>query len=335
MNPQVSIIIPMYNVQAYVGECLQSLLRQTDGDFEVIAVDDGSTDGTLDLARKLTAGDGRFRFFHQENQGQSAARNFAIDQACGDYMLFLDADDYYRDDALQVLREAACAQDLDYLDFTAKTFYETGDLKRNRKDDYDERPPIPGVFTGQQLFVEYQKRKSYYCSPCMHYFKRSLLVDSGLRFDVGHIHEDELFSPLLIAQAKRAAYLGEALYYRRVRGDSSMTQKFGIHNVHGAFTSTQKMEAWLRENAATLDPAFVDAMAQRIFEVRDIMTMYVNATPHAELDGYAEGLDAQDRISFQMIRCWAQYLSELYNSHTFKVGSALMAGPSWLKRHLR
>ena len=64
MNPQVSIIIPMYNVQAYVGECLQSLLHQTDGDFEVIAVDDGSTDGTLDVARELTAGDGRFRFFH-------------------------------------------------------------------------------------------------------------------------------------------------------------------------------------------------------------------------------------------------------------------------------
>lgn len=334
MSPHVSIIVPMYDVEGYVGECFESLLRQTEGDFEVIAVDDGSTDATLDVARRVAGGDGRFRFFRQGNRGQSAARNFALGQAAGDYVLFLDADDFYRDDALAVLAQRAAADDLDYLDFTAQTFYESADLKHRRRDDYDRRPEIPGVMDGMRLFVAYQQRHAYHCSPCLHYFKRALLENPPLRFDVGHIHEDELFSPQLLARARRAAYLDEPLYMRRVRGDSSMTQTFGIRNVHGAFTSAQKLEAWMHECAGNAAPDFVDALAQRVFEVREILTWYIDATPEAGLDAYAEGLDPRTRADFQVMRNWAEYVHGLYHSHAFRAGRAIMAGPSWLKRHL-
>ena len=121
---------------------------------------------------------------------------------------------------------------------------------------------------------------------------------------------------------------------RRVRGDSSMTQTFGIRNVHGAFTSAQKLEAWMHECAGSAAPDFVDALAQRVFEVREILTWYIDATPEAGLDAYAEGLDPRTRADFQVMRNWAEYVHGLYHSHAFRAGRAIMAGPSWLKRHL-
>lgn len=329
----------MYNVAAYVGECFQSLLGQTEGDFEVVAIDDGSTDNTFSMATSAAQGDGRFRFFQQMNRGQSAARNFGIDQAQGEFLLFLDADDYYRADALETLARHARENDLDYLDFGAHTFYEGAYLRRTRRDDYDGRSSVPGVMPGTRLFAEYQRRREYYCSPCLHYFKRSLLesgagVTGKLRFDEGHIHEDELFSPLLLERAHRAAFLNEPLYFRRVHKGSSMTREFGIHNVHGTFASSQKLQERLLDESQPIDAEFADALAQRVFEVRELLAGYIDVTPNDQIDEYARGLSRRDRADFQQARSLSQLLYGLYRSHTFKVGSALVAGPSWAKRQL-
>ncbi|MFR3092216.1 MAG: glycosyltransferase family 2 protein [Eggerthella lenta] len=104
--PAVSVIIPMYNVRPYIEDCLLSLKRQTFGDFEALCVDDGSTDGTLEAARKAGGDDARFSFLSQANAGQSAARNAGIARATGKYVVFLDSDDYY-EDVLQMLFERA------------------------------------------------------------------------------------------------------------------------------------------------------------------------------------------------------------------------------------
>ena len=89
----LSVVVPAYNVEAYVGECLQSLLASTMGDLEVIVVDDGSTDGTADVARRIAQRDGRVRILHQSNSGQGIARNVGVDHARGEFLAFIDADD--------------------------------------------------------------------------------------------------------------------------------------------------------------------------------------------------------------------------------------------------
>ena len=132
--PAVSVIIPMYNVRPYIEDCLLSLKRQTFGDFEALCVDDGSTDGTLEAARKAGGDDARFSFLSQANAGQSAARNAGIARATGKYVVFLDSDDYYEDRALQMLFERAERDGLDDLFFSARTLYEGEDVRARYHD---------------------------------------------------------------------------------------------------------------------------------------------------------------------------------------------------------
>lgn len=93
-NPLVSIIVPVYNTEKYIRECLNSLIQQSYSHIEIIAVDDGSTDNSLCLLKKLAAKDSRLKVFSQPNQGVSAARNLALSKATGTYVMFVDADDW-------------------------------------------------------------------------------------------------------------------------------------------------------------------------------------------------------------------------------------------------
>ena len=103
MKERISVIIPVYNVEKYVATCLDSLLSQTYQNFEIILIDDGSEDGSLHICREYEKQDSRIRVFHQENQGVSSARNFALGRMTGEYVTFIDPDDYVKEDYLEVL----------------------------------------------------------------------------------------------------------------------------------------------------------------------------------------------------------------------------------------
>lgn len=103
MTPLVSIIIPVYKVEKYIEKCMQSLLDQTYDNFEALVVDDGSPDSSITLAKELVGNDSRFIFFEKENGGQGSARNLGLDHAKGEYIAFLDSDDYYEDEYLSVM----------------------------------------------------------------------------------------------------------------------------------------------------------------------------------------------------------------------------------------
>lgn len=109
----VSVIIPVYNGEKYIGRCLDSLLAQSYTDFEVITIDDGSADGSLAICQSYEQKDSRFRAIHQENQGVSAARNAGVDAATGEYIAFVDADDYILPDYLERLVADAQAHGAD------------------------------------------------------------------------------------------------------------------------------------------------------------------------------------------------------------------------------
>lgn len=103
MNPLISIIIPVYKVEAFIEDCVNSLLRQTYGNFEAIVISDGSPDKSIELARTLTQGDDRFVFIEQVNHGVAATRNLGLDTATGDYIFFVDPDDFLVPEALEHL----------------------------------------------------------------------------------------------------------------------------------------------------------------------------------------------------------------------------------------
>lgn len=332
--PAVSVIVPLYNVEAYAGEMIRSLKRQSFADFEAILVDDGSTDGTAQVVSDLVSGDSRFRILQQENAGPASARNRALDVARGRYVAFLDADDSFADDALERLHSTAETENLDYLDFSAHTEYEDERLRRVRDESfYEGRQDIPGVMTGAELFCAFQRRREYVCALWLHFVRRDLIEAAGLRLRDGmYVHEDELFSPLLIAHAKRAMFMNEPLYRRRVRADSAMTAGRGMRNVVSMHDAAQGLYGWMREHGEEFDGAFRAAMAQRIAELRELAAEDARFVSADDLVAYSEGLAPADQLDFELNVVQGMLRrDEFYTSTTWRVGEMALAVPQALR----
>lgn len=137
MSFLVSVIVPVYKVERYIEKCMQSLLEQTYKNFEALIVDDGSPDKSIELARAVVGDDPRFVFFEKENGGQGTARNLALDNAKGDYIAFLDSDDYYESDYLDIMLEEIVRKDADICVCNVKNVTVNGSELSVRKNNVD------------------------------------------------------------------------------------------------------------------------------------------------------------------------------------------------------
>lgn len=337
--PAVSVIVPMYNVRPYIEACLRSLQNQTFRDFEALCIDDGSTDGTLEVAREAVGDDGRFTFLSQENAGQSAARNAGIARATGAYLVFLDSDDRYEDRTLQTLFDRAERDKLDDLFFSARTVYEDDEARARYRDDYDDRAAIEGVMTGQELMVRFADADSFCVSPALQFIRRDFLDESGIRFYEGIVHEDNLFTCLMLASVERAAFLDEQLYVRRVRAGSTMTELRELRHVYGHFKSAYELEAWLRDHAGECSAAFVRALLHHIAFCYDRAAFDALSFDEARLEAQAAALELDEGVSFRLhviehARETGGIRKEFLESTTYRIGRAIMAVPCWLKDRL-
>ena len=226
----VSVIIPVYNTEKYLAECLDSLAAQTYTDFEAILINDGSTDQSPAICDGYAARDGRFRVIHKTNGGASSARNAGLDEAKGDYLLFLDSDDRIRPEAIEKLLNKAEAEDADLVFFEAETFGESGETRtgsyRYRKQ-YE--PGEPSVLVADML-----AHKEFHVAIPLLFLKRSVFTDNDLRFHEGIMYEDLILSYQIWSLAHKAAHLHEILYERRYRTNSVMTSTKGEKNFHSA-----------------------------------------------------------------------------------------------------
>ena len=238
-----SIIIPVYNVEDYLHQCLDSVLCQDFSDWEVVCVNDGSTDGSAAILEDYVAKDARFRLVTQPNGGLSAARNAGLDAAQGEYILFLDSDDWLVENALMVLSTNLSGEDM--LCFSGRRFFEKthgfnpSDLLKNGDyqsgmDYYNENALLPRDF-------------AFVCV-VLRAYRRTFLMDNGLRFKEGILHEDNLFTPLACYYAKEVRVLNVCLYNYRVRANSitntvdmkRLTDLMGTANELAAFFIPKK-----------------------------------------------------------------------------------------------
>ena len=148
-----SIVVTAYNVEKYIAECVESLKRQTLSDFECIVIDDASTDETARVIAESIDGDSRFKAITlSQNSGPSVGRNTGMAQAMGDFILFLDGDDFYSDNALERLDDEITANNLDMLYFAAQSFYASRKLRRTHYENQEVRASVPGVHPGIPTF---------------------------------------------------------------------------------------------------------------------------------------------------------------------------------------
>lgn len=223
MKPFFSLILPCWNVENYVGRCVQSILSQDFADYEIILVDDGSTDRTGEICRALTAEDSRIRVVSKANGGLSSARNAGLEAAAGQYVWFIDSDDWIEDNALPKLYEACREDEPDVVKFDHYRVEEEARLVSFAVE--------PGLY--REAALEALKRDAF-CnagrfglSACMHVYRRELLQKHGLLFvpekQVGS--EDYLFNLQLLLHIRCMKVLREPLYSYE-RRDGSLTQTY-------------------------------------------------------------------------------------------------------------
>ncbi|MBQ2900549.1 MAG: glycosyltransferase [Agathobacter sp.] len=227
--PQISIIVPIYNVELYLEECLKSVLRQSFQNYEVICIDDGSTDGSYEVLKKYAHIDTRIRVFRQENRGLSATRNRGIRLACGEYICFLDGDDMLTADALETMWNAVQQGWPEVLTYETSTLlYENENLKKYSNKDvyYRISNDYTGIKQGRIFLVEMMENDDFVESACLLLIKREWLMDSKLFFVDGMLFEDAGFSIEVYFQCQRMKHIKSHLYIYRVRDSSIMTQEF-------------------------------------------------------------------------------------------------------------
>ncbi|MBQ6235019.1 MAG: glycosyltransferase family 2 protein [Clostridia bacterium] len=204
----ISVIVPVYNVEAYLAQCLDSILAQTYHDLEILLIDDGSADRSGSICDAYQAKDERIRVFHTENHGLSAARNVGLDYASGEYILLLDSDDWIDEKTAQILLEYAMQYDADVV---SCAYY--SEWKKRR--DIEEKIDHPIVLEGRQIMLAHiQEPYLGYVAWNKLYRKR---LFSGVRYPEGRNFEDILTTHRLLGFAEKAVCIPDALFHYRMR----------------------------------------------------------------------------------------------------------------------
>ena len=268
-KPLVSIIVPVYQVKNYVGECVESLLRQTYTNLEILLVDDGSTDGSGAICDEYARGDNRIRVIHQENQGLSAARNAGLDQAAGEYVAFVDSDDAVWPDYIETLYDladryqadiAVCAYERGEIGATgtqikndiyvANQFRDEnvdGAVDRHEHSKYDSSV-TEVCMTSEQMLRQWHGRYKKWETVAWNKLYRKQILDGtdgsdAICFPIGRRHEDILTSHLIVANAGRIVLTTQKLYMYRTREDSITTQVMTAeHRKQNLLAQRERME---------------------------------------------------------------------------------------------
>ncbi len=223
MNPSVSIIVPVYNAEKTIRRCIESILHQSCGDFELLVVDDGSPDSSGAICDAYAAGDARVRVFHKENGGVSAARNLALEQARGKYIQFLDSDDWITPDATLLLLRAAEEHEADLV---ISDFYRVVGERVSVKGDIEEG----SVLTQEEYAAHMMENPAdfYYGVLWNKLYRRSIVERYRLRMDEEISWcEDFLFNLEYIRCARRFYALNVPIYYY-VKTKGSLASQISI-----------------------------------------------------------------------------------------------------------
>ena len=239
---KISVIIPAYNVEKYIEECLRSVMNQTLKEIEIICIDDGSTDDTLIILNNLKNEDSRICIISQANKGLSNARNQGILKSTGQYILYLDADDKLELDAMEKIYSVLAVNNYDILYFSAGCFSieESKSIKDelNRLQTFYFRPRyVLEPIKGTDFFSQCWKEHKYIVSACLQVIKREYLEENKFKFSEGILHEDNIYTFITLVNAERVGSIPTVLYDRRIRNDSIMTKKKDYKNVYGLFVS--------------------------------------------------------------------------------------------------
>lgn len=237
----VSVIVPIYNVEDYLLECLDSLAEQTLSDLEVIMVDDGSTDSSGEIAKQYAAKDSRFKYFYKENGGLGHARNFGVKHAVGQYVTFLDSDDIIPFDAYKQMFDIAQQYDCEIVTGGVVRFNEKKESASGlHRKAFNGIKPITSILETPNLIFDTTSTNKIY--------KLSFFKDNRLKFPEGVAYEDIPLTMRAYCRAKRVGCTLHAVYKWRIREGSISQRRTEIKNFLDRLDAIRMMkEVFLEE----------------------------------------------------------------------------------------
>ena len=230
-----SYIVPVYNVEQYLPRCIESIITQDTDDIEVLLIDDGSNDGSLDICKKYEMKDSRIRVYSKDNGGLSDARNYGMDRASGKYILFVDSDDYLIDNSYKTILPYT----IDKPDIIRGNAMKIG--KSNgliRKHRYITEVPCNGFEYLKEMFLNGDMPMAAW----LNIYSREFLNNNGLRFKKGILHEDEEFTPRAFLKANKVIDTDLVHYYYEIRDNSIMTKKDKRKNAEDMLSTCYELE---------------------------------------------------------------------------------------------
>jgi len=238
---KVSIIIPVYNVEKYLEECLESVVNQTLREIEIIAINDGSTDSSLSILEKYELRYNNFKIINQDNKGISAARNAGLRACSGKYIYFLDSDDFIDINAMEYCYKEAEKYNLDILTFDSKVFHDKDYKGEKSNESYTRFNKLDEkVMTGEDFYVYSNAKKAYKSTVWLNFYNTEYLKENNLYFYDGIVHEDEIYTLSSYLMAKRLKYIPKEFYNRRIRTDSVMTLPLSLKRIEGNYTVAEE-----------------------------------------------------------------------------------------------
>ena len=254
----LSIIVPVYNTVKYIHDCIDSILEQSFSDYELILVDDGSTDGSDEICDRYAEKNDCIRVIHKENGGPASARNAGINQANGDWVLFVDSDDYLTKDALKVLFDAVQKNPADVYSYNI--------IKVNKKGEMISKDLHHIENHGEQFVTERQNAEFIYgkllkykigWEACVQLFNRGIIEKKGLRFmdTTKEFAEDLLFTVQYYTCVKKVFFICNFLYYYRqiensimhtLKEETILPRLFGLGEEYYRFCKTNKKKEHIK-----------------------------------------------------------------------------------------
>jgi len=230
-SPTISVIVPIYNVEKYLDKCIESILGQKFTDFELLLINDGSTDNSRNICDEYALRDSRIRVFHKTNGGVSSARNIGLKNAKGKYVNFIDSDDWIECDMFLTINKIAQEKDIDIIQFGYKKIYSTSHKEYNQKS-----------------FLYFDSLKQYADSNCFNYtvfsyfIKKNIIDDFHIRFSEEIKYaEDQEFAIKCISFSNNIQVLPNLFYNYLVRENSAMSQKANLNMATNHILVTQNL----------------------------------------------------------------------------------------------
>lgn len=241
-TPLISVIVPIYRVEEYLERCVKSILSQTYENLEVILVDDGSPDQCPAICDACAEKDARVKVIHQENKGLSGARNAGIDAASGEYLAFVDSDDYvsphFIEELYQLLQDTGCAIG------QCRFSYVKGDGL------VEEGNSAFCIYRGESLMEQLygpEEKATCFVVAWNKLYRAELFKETGIRYPEGRIHEDEATTYRLFHEAKKLAFLDRALYGYYTENGGSITSVFSAKRLQW-LTAHEERIAFFKKN---------------------------------------------------------------------------------------